>query len=282
MRHPLPFFPHLYPSGMTDARKIPRPVSLAVPGGGELRGDYAPAGGGPADFAVVWVHGFGSHRGGEKAAAVRAECERRGWAFAAFDFRAHGASPGTTLDLTASGLLADLDAVARFLAGEGHTRLGLVGSSMGGFAAAWWATHNPAAVVGCVLLAPAFGFVPGRWDRLTAAEREDWKRTGRLRIKNQWIDTEIGYALAEERDRFRPADLAAAWRTPALIVHGAADDTVPYQTSLDFLRDVSFPAVELRLFKDGDHRLTAYKDEIAAEAGRFFARLLQPTPGDPS
>ena len=165
--------------------------TLSTTSGSELRGDYDAGSGATRDFAVVWVHGFGSHRGGEKAAAVRAESARRGWPFAAFDFRAHGDSPGRVIDLTASGLLADLDAVAAFLLSKGHTRFGLIGSSMGAFAAAWWATNNPAAVVGCVLLAPAFGFVPRRWDRLTEAEREDWKRTGRLRIKNQWIDTEI-------------------------------------------------------------------------------------------
>ncbi|MFO0797493.1 MAG: alpha/beta fold hydrolase [Gemmataceae bacterium] len=267
---------------MGDATTNLRTLVLPLPGGAELAGDYLPRQAGPADFAVVWVHGFGSHRGGEKAAAVRDECARRGWAFAAFDFRAHGASPGAVLDLTASGLLADLDAVAMFLAGKGYTRLGLVGSSMGGFASAWWALDNPNTVLGCALLAPAFGFVPARWDRLTKAEREDWKRTGRLRIKNKWIDTEIGYALAEERDRFRPAGLAKRWRAPALLFHGVADDTVPYAGSLDFLRDAAGPAVEVRLFKDGDHRLTAYKDEIAAEAGRFFARLLSPTPGAPT
>ncbi len=265
---------------MTEPHADERIVVLPAPDGGELHGDYAPGAGAPADFAVLWVHGFGSHRGGEKAAAVRAECGRRGWAFAAFDFRAHGASPGRVLDLTASGLVADLGAVAAFLAGSGHTRLGLVGSSMGGFAAAWYAVRHPAAVVGCVLLAPAFGFVPSRWDRLSKAERDDWKRTGKLRIKNQWIDTEIGYALVEERAQYRPADLAANWRTPALLFHGAADDVVPDSYSIDFFRATPYPAVELRLYKAGDHRLTAYKDEIAAEAGRFFARLLQSTPGD--
>ena len=36
-----------------------------------LMGDCLP-GVAETDFALVWVHGFGSHRGGEKAEAVRA------------------------------------------------------------------------------------------------------------------------------------------------------------------------------------------------------------------
>src|SRR5204862_1734586 len=115
-----------------------------------LSGDYQP-GTGASDFAVVWVYGFGSVRGGEKAAAVRAECGRRGWAFAAFDFRGHGQSGGAMHELRASGLLEDLAVVRDFLMSRGHARLGLVGSSMGGLAAAWFAREHPEAVVGCVL-----------------------------------------------------------------------------------------------------------------------------------
>ena len=93
-------------------------------------------------------------------------------------------------------------------------------------------------------------------------------------MTNDWVDTEIGFGLVEERERFRARDLAAGWRTPALIFHGLADETVPASDSLEFVERVAFPKVELRLLKDGDHRLTAYKDEIAAETGRFFARVL--------
>ncbi|MBX9626838.1 MAG: lysophospholipase [Gemmataceae bacterium] len=226
------------------------------------------------DFAVVWCHGFGSHRGGEKAQAVAEECDRRGWAFLACDFRGHGATGGPMHELRASGLLADLDAIRQFLAERGHTRLGLVGSSMGGFAAAWFAKQNPEAVVGCVLLAPAFGFLQRRWDRLTEAERAEWQRTGRLRVRNDWVDAEVGYGLIEERDRYHVRDLAAGYRTPTLIYHGLADDVVPDVDSLEFLRRVDYPGVELRLLKAGDHRLTAYKDEIAAAAGAFFAGVI--------
>ena len=71
-----------------------------------------------------------------------------------------------------------------------------------------------------------------------------------------------------------PAALAAGWGHPALLFHGCADDLVPDADSLDFLRAVAFADVELRLLKSGDHRLTVYKEEIAAATGQFFARLL--------
>jgi alpha-beta hydrolase superfamily lysophospholipase len=125
-----------------------------------------------------------------------------------------------------------------------------------------------------VFLAPAFGFLERRWNPLTEAERAEWKRTNRLRVANEWLDVEVGYGLAEEREQFPPHLLPLGWRTPSLLFHGLADETVPETDSLDFVRAVAYPQVELRLIKDGDHRLTAYKDEIAHETGRFFTRLL--------
>jgi alpha-beta hydrolase superfamily lysophospholipase len=247
-------------------------ISLRLPDGGTIRGNYLP---GAADFVILWVHGFGSHRGGEKSAAVREECLSRGWAFANFDFRGHGESSGTMHELRASRLLVDLQAIWTWLSAEkGHSRLGLIGSSMGGFASAWFAVQHPAPVVGCVLLAPAFGFLERRWSRLGEAERDEWRRTGRLCVKNEWVETELGYGLVEERADYEPDALARAWNKPALIFHGLTDDIVPPNESLSFVSTTAYPGIELRLLKDGDHRLTVYKDEIAREAGRFFARLI--------
>lgn len=250
----------------------PSSVSIDRPACGRLAGTYRP--GARTDFAVLWVHGFGSHRGGEKAAAVQTECARRGWAFAAFDFRGHGESTGAMADLTAGRLLEDLSVVRDWLSARGHTRLGLIGSSMGGFASAWFAKRNPGCVVGCVFLAPAFLFLERRWNRLTPEEQIAWVRTGRLRVKNEWLETDIGIGLMDERAAFRPDELVKGWTTPSLLFHGMADDVVPDSDSLFFARGVECPGVELRLLKDGDHRLTAYKDDIAAAAGAFFARLL--------
>lgn len=235
---------------------------------GRLVGDYYAASG---RLAVVWAHGFGSDRGGEKSEAVREECERRGWPFARFDFHGHGESDGTLLDLRVSRLIDDLEKIFRFLEAQGHSRFGLIGSSMGGMATAWFAKQKPN-VVGTVLIAPAFHFLDRRWNQLTEAERQAWQQTGKLRVVNDWLDVEIGYGLAEERQRFPLKNLVADWQTPALLLHGSADEVVPDTDSLQFLRSVNEPRVEVRLYKAGDHRLTAYKSEIAKAAGEFLAR----------
>ena len=254
--------------GMTSPPS-PQPdhVEIPLPAGDVLRGDLRPG----SDRAVVYVHGFGSHRGGEKALALADECARRGWAFAAFDFRGHGASSGEMRDLTVTRLLDDLAAVRAFLAERGHARLHLVGSSMGGLAAAWFAANHPESVGACVLLAPAFRFLDRRYSPLSEAERDEWRRTGVRRFRNEWVEADFGYGLVAERAAFDPGELARRCRVPLLLFHGLADDVVPAADSLAFLEATDNPDVELRLLKAGDHRLTAFKDELAAEAGRFFA-----------
>ncbi len=56
-------------------------------------------------------------------------------------------------------------------------------------------------MVACALIAPALDFLRQRWTSLTEVERQAWKRTGRLRVQNQWIDLEID----KEKDPFYDA-----------------------------------------------------------------------------
>jgi pimeloyl-ACP methyl ester carboxylesterase len=247
-------------------------VQVRLRSGEALRGDVIP--GARPDVAIVYVHGFGSHRGGEKAAALAAEAVGRGLTFAAFDFRGHGKSDGAVRALTASRLVEELEAVVEYLAGCGYAKAALVGSSMGGFAAAWFVLRHPEAVPACVAIAPAFRFLHRRWDELTDDARIAWRQCGVRRLHNEWIDVEIGYDLVRERADYDPAALARQWRTPILIFHGLFDGVVPASDSLTFASETPCPDVELRLMHTNDHRLTAYRHEIAAEACRFIERWI--------
>ncbi|HEV3256574.1 MAG TPA: alpha/beta fold hydrolase [Gemmataceae bacterium] len=248
-------------------------ISLPVPAGGTLRGhlSYHHK---PGRWAVLYVHGFGSVRGGEKAVALEAACARRGYTFAAFDFRGHGESSGTMLDLRCSALLHDLQAIAEYLEGRGIGRLCPVGSSMGGWASAWFGLRQPQRIGACVLVSPALTFPSSIWGRLNEADRRAWKQTGRLRVRTEWVDTEIGTGLAEEVNEYALDQLIKGWRWPLLIIHGMQDDVVPYRLSVDLAERATYLDIELRLYKNGDHRLLAFKDEMAEAAGEFFARWV--------
>lgn len=83
-------------------------------------------------------------------------------------------------------------------------------------------------------------------------EREHWRQTGRLRLRSEWLDTELGYGLVEEMHQFPHEDLAAGIACPLLIFHGMRDNTIPYGNSVAFVERAAHPDIELRLLKDGD------------------------------
>src|SRR5262245_21499037 len=109
-------------------------LELTAPDGQKLRGIFSHSLSDTPAPVVVFAHGFGSVCCGEKSVALEAECARRGWAFAACDFRGHGESDGTMTDLRGGRLIEDLDAVTREAMNRSGGPLFLVGSSMGGWA----------------------------------------------------------------------------------------------------------------------------------------------------
>ncbi|HKQ73341.1 MAG TPA: alpha/beta fold hydrolase [Blastocatellia bacterium] len=247
-------------------------LELRAPDGQKLRGVYSRAAGDRPGPVIVFAHGFGSVRSGEKSVALETECARRGWAFAACDFRGHGESDGTMPGLRGRRLIEDLDVVTREAANRGGSPLFLFGSSMGGWASAWFAAKHPGRVAACAFVAPAFRFL--EWKRLREAERSEWRRTGRLRVRNEFVDVEIDYGLTADANDYPFETLAAEFRAPAIIFHGMADETVPYSLSVEFAESCPVPEIELALFKSGDHRLNREREKLAFAACEFFTSVV--------
>lgn len=252
--------------------QITETLTLLMPDGQSVRGiiNYTPQS--HPTPVIVFAHGFGSTRMGEKSLALEAECARRGWAFAACDFRAHGASDGAMTELRGSRLLEDLDAITRAAVQRAGGPLFLVGSSMGGWASAWFAAQHPERVTACAFVAPGFRFL--EFLRLNDEERQAWQRTDRLRVQNEFIDLEISYGLVAEAEKFAFAELTQAFRTPSILFHGMADDIVPYEISLAFAAACQTNLLQVWLSKDGDHRLSNKTAWLAKETCDFFAHHL--------
>lgn len=235
-------------------------LSVQVPRGPVLAVDwYPPLGAVITNRQAVFVHGLGSHKQGEKAVYLAGQFQKRGWGFLAPDLRGHGASGGSLPNLTMSGLLADLACSLNLLGTRGSPPV-LIGSSMGAAVAGWHASRHPGSITALALIAPALGF-PGTLLRfLPPPEQERWRREGRLALRNQWIDVELGEGLLEEADTFTSTGLRNTLSAPALLIHGMQDDSVPWRDSLEFVEQAQAREMSLHLIREGDHRLTAHKE----------------------
>ncbi|HYC79374.1 MAG TPA: alpha/beta fold hydrolase [Planctomycetota bacterium] len=220
----------------------------------------------------VFCHGFASVRSGEKATLLRARAAELGWSYFAFDARAHGESAGSMRDFTFSGYLDDL---AAFLEGPAASlrRIALIGSSLGGTAALFHAARRPKRIEACVAVAPALAngalFTPS-----SRAEADAWARSGVRRVRNGWIDVELGYGFVQDVARHDFASLKTGLRTPTLIVQGRDDDVCPAETTVRFWLDFPGKNLDLLLVGGGDHRLSAAKEKVQAALEDFVFRAF--------
>lgn len=228
---------------------------------------FEPAG--PARAAAIFLHGFGSRRDGEKSRFFAEALPARGCAVLAPDLQGHGESGGAIGDLTIGGAIGDLLRVAEDPLFRNAPRRYLIGSSLGALVGMWASVDRPGLFHRLALLAPALGFL----ERLVAAAPpgsiEAWRRGEPFRLRNHWLDVALSNRLLLEGPSRTTEELIRRFETPALLLHGGCDDSVPVEESWSFFRKSRAP-LEMLLISEGDHRLTAHKETLAAEAARFF------------
>ena len=227
--------------------------------------------------AALFIPGLGSYRRGEKARCFATRFGAEGRAFASLDLRGHGDSDGAVRDLTMSRMLADVSVAAAWLAAQaGTSRIVLIGASMGAALAAWHAARHPESIAALVLLAPALGFPTAFVRTLDPGALARWRSTGAHRLRSEWIDVELGRALLEDAARYDAGELTRTLATPALLIHGMRDQTLPWEHSVDFVRAQRRAPADLYLVAAGDHRLTDQKELVFA---LLSAWLTQPARG---
>lgn len=230
------------------------------------------AGNGPE---VVFFGGFRSNMAGTKALMLEAHCAGTKRAFTRFDYRGHGESGGTFTEGTIGAWLDDalavLDAVTQ-------GPLLLVGSSMGAWIALLAARARPGRVRGLVLVAPAVDFTEALiWDRLPVADREALLRDGEW-LRHSDYDAEpdrITLRLIQEGRNHLLFGGPMEFTGPVRILHGMADDTVPWQFATRTAEALAGADVTVTLVKGGDHRLSGGEDlaRLAAAVDDVAARI---------
>ncbi len=205
---------------------------------------------------VVFLGGFTSEMTGTKASALHEHCRSRGMGFVRFDYSGHGASGGRFRDGTIGLWARDaLDVIDRVVRGP----VVLVGSSMGGWIMALVARARPGRIRAMVGVAAAPDFteelIRPNLDR-DARRRLDTE--GFIEVPNPYGDepTVITRELLDDARANRVLDRPIPFHGPVRLLHGMADDQVPWSLSVRLAGALTGTDVEVTLVKSGDHRLS--------------------------
>ena len=209
--------------------------------------------------AVVYLHGFASGPGSQKAQYFRARFAECGVDLAVPDL-----AEGDFEHLTITGQLRVIERVC------GGRAVSLIGSSMGGYLAALYAARH-AEAERAVLMAPAFGFAR-RWPRSLGEQVvSEWKRTGYLEMYHygEKRPCRLGYQLLEDGERYEDYPDV---RQPVLIFHGRHDEAVPVEYSQEFA--AARKNVRLEVL-DSDHELLNVLDRMWDGVRQFLTAEQQ-------
>jgi len=237
--------------------------------------DYSltpPPGKNQAETLVIYVHGFASHQSGEKVLFLKERFNEIGTAFLAYDHRGHGNSSGTMKELTVTKNLEDLDQIIQSQGKNFKNRI-LIGSSMGGQTAAWYAAHHPDQIDANLLIAPAFRFLENRQRDLGPQGLKTLEEEGEVIIKNEWVEVTIGKKLVEDAQNYPVETLLQKYQTPTLMIHGLNDDSVPVLDSFSFIQASKARPLELLMIGGGDHRLTEHKETLFLNMKTFCKKI---------
>ena len=248
----------LHPPSSSGAPAAERFLESDDPARSRLALSWTP-GTDPREPVWVFLHGLGSDRKGEKALRFRDHLAGRGTGFLALDFTGHGDSGGDCHGLSLTRNLDDIGRAVSFIREEARAApLIIVGSSMGGIAALWYASLNPGTIQRVFAIAPAFLMAARFAASLSSAARREWGEREFLPLSIGERDLEIGWGVVKDEDAYPMERLAADLRTPSLLIHGDEDAVVPPELSRDFAGSCS--VADLVEIEGGDHRLTDRKD----------------------
>jgi len=185
---------------------------------------------------VLFAHGFEGSPTGSKPTYMR---EAFGWEVTAPKMSELGWSIASQTEL----LIKHLD--------EGEYDL-VVGSSMGGLAAANASSMRPNEDIRLLLIAPAFGLAEN-WEGMGETGRSAWKTTGERRYTGFELDIVLPWEFMESAERM-------SWPIPAhstAILHGRFDEVVP----ISYSRKVEESCENVTLYETDDgHRM---KDSLS-------------------
>ena len=227
-----------------------------------------------AERIVVAMHGFCGSKASRAISLLQTIETGRGNGLVKFDWPAHGKSRAKDSDLSIKNCLNDLDTVVKHLQDKYPGKeLIAFATSFGGYITMLYHAKNPGVFTQIILRSPALLF--GKLLRESIVDEELKKELEETGAFTTGFDRKIRVSadLIEEAEENRIEDIyqdPENWDlSNVTIIHGDADEMVPYEESVEFAEK---QGIDLYTVSGADHRYTGpgqLEEAIAYAAGKI-------------
>ncbi|XP_056313083.1 abhydrolase domain containing 10, depalmitoylase a isoform X1 [Danio aesculapii] len=209
---------------------------------------------------VVFLPGFASHMGGQKAEALEEFCKSLGHSCLRFDYSGCGSSEGELTNYTIGAWKKDVLYVLDELV-EGPQIL--VGSSMGGWLMLLAALARPEKTAALVGISTAADHFVTAFNTLPIETKKEIEEQGFWKFPTKHNE-EGFYTLSldflKEAENHCILHSPIPISCPIRLVHGLKDSDVPWHVSLQVAERVLSNDVDVVLRKHGQHRMSEKED----------------------
>lgn len=219
---------------------------------------------------VVLAHGFSASKDHKTYTNLAENLAKNNISTFRFDFYGHGESEGKFEDITVTEAVDDALSAVNFVKSLGYPKIGLMGSSFGGIASIIAASKSPELFV-LALKSPVSNFLEMYQGKYASEELNKWKEVGyRYYDSGDGRKLKLNYSFFEDFKNNNGYEAAVKIKSPTIIVHGDADEQVPYEQSVKTSKLI--PDCRLHTVKGSDHRYT--NPEHFAEVQRELTSFI--------
>ncbi len=203
------------------------------------------------NLMMTMCHGFTTSKDGRTYSCLEARLNQKGISTFRFDFFGHGESEGKFEDITLSEAINDVLMAILFLKDLGYSRIGLMGSSFGGFASLIAASQIPGLSL-LTLKSPVSDYLGLLIARDQNIDIQSWKNTGFISVPGtDGQSLKLSYSFYRDAETIKSEESIKKIKVPTLIVHGDNDETVPLQQSIKCARLIE--DCRLEIIAGADH-----------------------------
>ncbi len=206
---------------------------------------------------VVCSHGLFSSKDSPKFVAITEYLAGEGFVAIRYDHRGCNESEGNIEDTTVSRRLKDLESVIQFAKHlpRINGKIGLLGSSMGGYISLFTAARNPDMKPLVVWATP----------HKLRGKKKDFKEEGSPPLKDAFYEDLKQYDMEAVLSKI----------SLCLVLHGQDDELVPLWHANKNYENLAEPK-KLEIFPGGDHRFTdeSHRSKAIELSGEWFEKYM--------